>query len=222
MRRESDSYLARQSSRDRFDPWGGPTIVVEATPIANPAPTMYGLVNRAIKGLVEDQFGVEAWTRICARAGVASGGDDGFVAMEAYDDAITYALVGAASEELELDASAILESFGEYWTLYTIEEGYGDMLSMMGSSLGEFVDNLDAMHERIRATMPDLVPPSFERTEQSDGTTILHYRSERVGLAPMVQGLLKGLARRFETTLEVEHLPESVAGHDQFRIREIK
>ncbi len=181
---------------------------------------MYGLVNRAIKGLVEDKFGEDAWNRICQRAEVGDGA--GFVAMEAYDDAITYALVGAASEELELDASVILEAFGEYWTLYTIEEGYGDMLTMMGSTLAEFLDNLDSMHERIRATMPDLVPPSFERCEEEDGSTTLHYRSERPGLAPMVAGLLKGLACRFETTLEVEHLESSVPGHDQFRIREAK
>lgn len=181
---------------------------------------MYGLVNRAIKGLVEDQFGTEAWERICTRADITDGSE--FVAMDAYDDAITYALVGAASEELNLDAGTILQSFGEYWTLYTIEEGYGDMLTMMGSSLDEFLDNLDSMHERIRMTMPDLVPPSFERESQEDGSSILHYRSERAGLAPMVQGLLHGLAKRFETELEIEPLESPEAGHDRFRIREIK
>ncbi len=182
---------------------------------------MYGLVNRAIKGLVEDKFGEEAWERICVRAEVVA--DEGFTAMEAYDDQITYALVGAAAAELELDASVVLESFGEYWTLYTIEEGYGDMLTMMGSTIDEFLDNLDSMHERIRATMPELMPPGFERVAEADGSSILHYRSGRAGLGPMVQGLLVGLAKRFETKLEVEHLTDlSVAGHEQFRIREVK
>lgn len=179
---------------------------------------MYGLVNRAIQGLVEDQFGADAWKRICTRAEIDGG--SGFVAMEAYDDALTYALVGAASEELGLDAATVLKSFGEYWTLYTIEEGYGDMLTMMGSTLEEFLDNLDSMHERIQATMPELVPPSFEREEQPDGSSILHYRSKRPGLAPMVQGLLQGLARRFDTELEVEHIDSPEPGHDRFRVRE--
>jgi hypothetical protein len=180
---------------------------------------MYGLVNRAIKGLVVDQFGTDSWERICARAEIDA---NGFVAMEAYDDAITYALVGAAAEELGLDASTILESFGEYWTLYTIEEGYADMLTLMGSSLDEFLDNLDPMHERIRATMPDLIPPRFEREEQPDGSSILHYRSERPGLAPMVEGLLHGLAKRFKTELHVKHIDAPAPGHDRFLIREIK
>lgn len=181
---------------------------------------MYGLVNRAIEGLVTDKFGAEAWTRICARADLDHG--DGFVAMDAYDDALTYALVGAASEELGLDPAQVLESFGEYWTLYTIEEGYGDMLTMMGATLEEFLDNLDSMHERIRATMPDLVPPSFEREEQPDGSSILHYRSTRPGLAPMVIGLLRGLAARFDADLEIEHLDSPADGHDRFSIRQVK
>ena len=70
---------------------------------------------------------------------------------------------------------AVLEAFGEYWTVYTIEEGYGD-LCMMGGSLNEFLDNLDSMHDRIEHAMPGLVPPSFKRDRlrmaQACSTTI--------------------------------------------------
>ncbi|MEM7517922.1 MAG: heme NO-binding domain-containing protein, partial [Planctomycetota bacterium] len=138
---------------------------------------MYGLVNRAIRGLVEERFGEEAWEKISARAGVSS---ERFVAMDAYDDAITYGLVGAASEELGLDPGAILEAFGEYWTLFTLEEGYGDMLSMMGTTLDEFLDNLDSMHQRIQETMPALIPPSFDREDQGDGTYVIPNESSSV------------------------------------------
>ena len=178
---------------------------------------MYGLVNRAIEGLVRAEFGDDAWNAIRDRAGVNEGS---FVAMCPYDDSLTYALVGAASEVLELDAAAILTSFGEYWTTYTIEEGYGEMLSMMGDTLDEFLDNLDSMHARIGARMPDLVPPSFEREECGDGTSILHYRSEREGLAPMVVGLLQGMAKRFEIELEIEQLENDADdGHARFQLK---
>ncbi len=178
---------------------------------------MYGLVNRAVEGLVRSRFGDEAWLTICERAEVDPGG---FVAMDLYDDAITYNLVGAASETLELSAEAVLEAFGEYWTVYTIEEGYGDLVAMMGSSLNEFLDNLDTMHDRIGHAMPGLVPPSFKRDSLEDGASVLHYFSEREGLAPMVVGLVKGLAKRFDTSIEIELLDSSVPGHCQFLIRE--
>ena len=179
---------------------------------------MYGLVNRAIEGLVKEKFGHDAWRRTCARAEID---DTKFVAMEAYDDAITFNLVRAASAELGLDQKEILEAFGEYWTSYTIEEGYGDLLTMMGNSLYEFLDNLDSMHARIGGTMPKLLPPSFEREPLPDGSSILHYRSVREGLAPMIIGLLRGLSSRFGIKLEVEHLGTESPGHERFLIRTI-
>lgn len=180
---------------------------------------MYGLVNRAIEGLVRQQFGDDAWAKICVRAEIER---PSFVAMETYDDAITYGLVAAASEELGLEPSEVLEAFGEFWTSYTIEEGYGDLLSMMGNTLDEFLDNLDTMHARIGGTMPELVPPSFEREPQEDGSSILHYRSPREGLAPMVIGLVKGLAKRYGVKIDVQHLGEVKTGHHRFSIREIE
>ena len=180
---------------------------------------MYGLVNRAIEGLVCRDFGEQAWTNICERAGIEQ---HSFLAMETYDDAITYRLVTEAAAELEFDPAEILESFGEYWTSYTIEEGYGELLSMMGNTLDEFLDNLDTMHARIGGTMRKLVPPSFDREPQKDGASILHYRSAREGLAPMVLGLIKGLATRFDTTVEIEHLEQVESGHARFLIRQVQ
>ena len=179
---------------------------------------MYGQVNRGIEGLVRKQFGDDAWTRICARAGVDG---TGCVAMDTYDDAVTYGLVGAASAELGLDPADVLEAFGEFWTSYTLEEGYSDLLSMMGGNLDEFLDNLDTMHVRIGGTMPKLVPPSVQREPQDDGSSILHYRSTRDGLAPMVIGLIKGLAKRFGIEGEIEHLEAVDDGHQRFHIREV-
>ena len=176
---------------------------------------MYGLVHRAIHDLVNERFGPEAWERVRSAAQVDEGH---FVAMQAYDDAITYRLVGAASEVLELPGEAILEAFGEYWTIYTIEEGYKDLLDMMGSTLEAFLENLDSMHSRIAMAMPELVPPSFEREAQADGSSILYYRSTRTGLAPMVLGLLKGLGTRFELELDVTHLPPTEDGVERFQI----
>lgn len=181
---------------------------------------MYGLVNRAIEDLVRSRFGDEAWGAICRRAGIER---PSFVGMQPYDDAITYGLVGAAAAELQIDAAAVLETFGEHWMTYTVEEGYGDLLSMMGSTFEQFLDNLDAMHGRIQAQMPALRPPHLRREAQPDGSCILHYRSERPGLAAMVVGLLRGLAKRYGIELDVERLPDEPppadAGLARFSIR---
>lgn len=164
---------------------------------------MYGLVNRAIEQLVTSSKGEAAWQRVCARAGV---GADGFVAMCPYDDSVTYRLVDAVSAELGLPAAQVLEAFGEYWILYTADEGYGELMHSAGSDMQSFLANLDDMHGRVETVFPQMKLPRFRIEPLGGGALRVHYGSDRDGLAPMVTGLLRGLARRFGQVVEVRHL----------------
>lgn len=157
---------------------------------------MYGLINRSIEGLITARYGADRWQAVRARAGLA---DEPFVSMRSYDDSVTYALVGAASAELEVPAEALLEAFGQHWTVHVAHASYGDMLQHYGETLPEFIGNLDAMHAQVAAAMPALVPPSFRVNEREDGVLVVEYRSTRAGLAPMVVGLLQGLCVVFRT-----------------------
>jgi hypothetical protein len=178
---------------------------------------MYGLVNKAIEDLITREHGEQAWQQIAERAGLES---PGFLSMDQYPDRVTYGLVGSASEVLEVEAERLLEAFGEFWVLYTAQEGYGELLDLSGRNFEEFLMNLDNLHTRVGLNFPDLRPPSL-RCEKTGPTTFdLHYRSEREGLAPMVIGLLRGLATRFEVELDVRHRRpgERADDHDVFEI----
>lgn len=163
---------------------------------------MYGLVNAAVKELVLARFGEEAWRKIAERAQLST---DTFSRMEAYPDAVTFGMVGAASEVLGLTPDAVMEAFGEFWVLYTGREGYGHLFTMGGDSLREFLLNLDELHSRVGQNFSQLRPPSFQFEERSDGGLRMHYLSEREGLCPMVRGLLRGLSQHFHTPLELTH-----------------
>ena len=179
---------------------------------------MYGLVNRAVEDLVRERFGAPAWERIKQRAGLDV---ELFISMDAYPDEVTYSLVGAASEELGIPAAQLLQAFGEYWILYTAEQGYGELLRMGGASLLEFLHNLHDLHSHVALTFPQLQPPSFWLSDSTEGSVRLHYQSTRSGLAPMVVGLLHGLGKRFNTPVAVEHARrrDDGADHDEFLIR---
>ena len=177
---------------------------------------MYGLVNKAVEDLVCSRFGEETWAQIQDRAGVDV---VGFVSMEPYPDEITYKLVAAASEVLGAPVSALLEAFGEHWILYTAREGYGELISMFGTSLREFLGNLDNMHMRVGLSFPQLRPPSFIVRDVAPGVVELEYHSSREGLAPMVVGLLKGLGKSFDVAVRVEHVHgRERGGFDLFRL----
>lgn len=178
---------------------------------------MYGLINKAIEGLVRSRFGDGTWHRIRERVGLP---DEPFLSMDQYDDRVTYDLVAAASAELGAPPEAILEQFGLYWIRYTADAGYGELMRSAGRTLPEFLANLDQMHTRVQLSFPHLRPPSFTVRDETPSSLTLHYYSERPGLAPLVIGLLKGLGERFGLRLEVEvRRSEGERPHDVFLVR---
>ncbi|MEN9722630.1 MAG: hypothetical protein RJB38_616 [Pseudomonadota bacterium] len=177
---------------------------------------MYGLVNQAVRDLIVSRFGQEKWATICRRSGV---NDDEFEAMKAYPDHLTYALVGSAAEVLGADAGDLLKAFGEYWITFTAQEGYGEMLDLFGSDLITCLKNLNGMHAHMGVMMPELQPPRFQIEEMGDKRYQLRYFSKRAGLAPMVMGLLEGLAKKHGNTVKVQQMPRDPAqDHELFLI----
>ena len=184
---------------------------------------MNGLVNRAIEQLVVSMKGEAGWRGVCAHAGVVGVAADGFVSMQNYDDDVTFRLVAAVSERLGLPPEQVLEAFGEYWITYTADEGYGALMAAGGTHLREFLGNLDDMHGRVETIFAQLRIPLFRVEDVSDTEYLLYYSSQREGLAPMVLGLVKGLAKRFNQSVEVVqvHAKADVHGEDIFNVRHL-
>src|SRR5690606_38474032 len=88
-----------------------------------------------------------------------------------------------------------------------------------GSTLREFLGNLDNMHTRVGLSFPRLRPPSFVVRDSGAEAIEVEYHSTREGLAPMVLGLLKGLARSFGYIVAVAHIHgRERGGFDLFRL----
>jgi len=175
------------------------------------------MVNKAVRDLIVENFGEQRWIEIADNVGV----DHHFISMRGYDDKVTFDLVAKASETLDIPADDLLRQFGSYWIRFTASEGYGHIVSLFGDSLGEFLENLgNDLHARVSLTMPELQPPEFYTEKLSETRYRVHYSSHRVGLKPMVQGLLEGLAIRFEEPAEVKHI-ESESGETVREVFEI-
>lgn len=179
---------------------------------------MYGIVNQAIQGLVTENFGAEKWQEIKQAAQIDV---DYFLSDQPYDDDITFNLVGAASNVLNLPASAILEAFGKYWVLKTGMEKYGDLMKAGGKDFKEFLHNLPHFHSRIMLIYPKLSPPEFLVEDQDEKTILLHYYSSREGLTYFVIGLIHGIAEMFGTTCQIElkSNEKTDVWHDVFTVK---
>ena len=178
---------------------------------------MYGLVNRGVEDLICRQYGEETWEKIKEKAGFAT---ETFISSIPYSDDTTSRLMVAAGEVLGLTTEQVMNSFGEHWLHDTTREGYEEMIRMSGDTLPEFLFNLDTLHTRVALIYPNLRPPSYECTDVTEQGMLLHYRSHRLGMAPLVIGLLRGLSEKFATPMTIEHIShsEEQGVHDIFKL----
>ena len=141
---------------------------------------------------------------------------DHFVDLDQYPDEVTYRIVGAASEVLGMPASQLLREFGRHWILFTGHPAYSDLFDR-SDSFYEFLVDLDALHAAVAESMPKLVPPNFG-VELVENGWIVQYVSERLGLEPMVTGLLEGLLELFAVDGTVKRIAPSEHGETQFLV----
>jgi hypothetical protein len=178
---------------------------------------MYGLLNRAIKDLVESRFGEDTWRDVASR--VSPDAFD-FIAMKMYPDELTYDLVAAVSEVSGLTQHQVMDAFGEHWITYTGHIGHGDIISLMGDDTITFLKNLDAMHSRLMSIYTELEPPKFLIQEKGDGVYEMEYHSHRAGLWPIVIGMVRGLSALMKQNVAVRLIKSKTqpVGYDTFEL----
>ncbi|XP_076028259.1 guanylate cyclase soluble subunit beta-1-like [Oratosquilla oratoria] len=182
---------------------------------------MYGFVNYAIEQLVVRNFGDETWEKIKDEAEVRMEGS--FLVRLLYEDHITYSIVAAAEKVLGVEANNILELFGKMFFEFCQESGYDTILKVLGGTVRDFLQNLDALHDHLQLIYPGMKAPSFRCTlRPEDGALVLHYYSDRPGLEYIVIGIVKAVAASLHgADVEVEILrTRSEEDHVQFLITE--
>lgn len=178
---------------------------------------MYGLVTEGLRDLVLTEHGESVWESICKKAGVST---IPFVAMKAYDDALVYTLVGAAADVLRTTPEALLERFGEHWVSFAAAHGYSHLLDLCGRDLGELLEQMESLHARVKLALPALEPPVMSVKRIDANAVRLTYSSRRVGLVPLLVGIVRGLAKRFHVTVAIAHVVVRAEGRaDELVIR---
>ena len=137
-----------------------------------------------------------------------------------YDDEFTFRLVQEASKlcgEKEpvwsfvswkswftqgISGADLLEEFGEQFFIWCREYGYDQTLRSLGSSIRDFLSNLDTLHDHLETSMfPGMKAPSFRCSDGPNGEIYLHYYSGRRGLEHIVIGIIKTLYRQLHNTV---------------------
>ena len=152
---------------------------------------MHGLVNRAVQCFLRDTFGAEAWRDIAAEAGAPA---EGFESMLRYDDALTVAVIDAATARLDRPRDSLLEDLGTYLVSHPNREGLRRLLRFGGVSFVDFLHSLDDLPDRSRLAVPDLDIPPLEVEETGEGTFTLTIHTRWTEYAAVMIGVLRAMA----------------------------
>jgi hypothetical protein len=174
------------------------------------------MVNNAIRSFVIESHGPAAWATICDRASADRGE---FAAMLPYDDALTMRLLEQGAATMGMTTEALLYEIGRYWVHFAARSSFGPLITFGGAHFEEFLGNLDAIHSKIKASLPKLDPPSFSVEPGSGHTVRVVYRSNRHGLFSFVEGLFAGLSEHFGQHIEILSFEQLGPGSARWSLR---
>lgn len=152
---------------------------------------MHGLINRSIQSFLRDTYGDALWRRVVQDARL---GFDNFEAMLGYDDALTDAVLDAASHALDRPREGLLEDLGTYLVSHPNLEPLRRLLRFGGVTFVDFLHSLDDLPERGRLAVPELELPQFELHPQSGQKFLLRCSGPRPGFGHVMVGVLRAMA----------------------------
>lgn len=167
---------------------------------------MYGMIHRAMRQMVNEKLGEEAWRALEKKLDI---GPTELLTAMVYDDDLTFKIVAEAADRLNLPMDKCLFVFGNYWIRYADQGPLGSIMNFTGATLPIFIANLDRLHLAVGTAMPGTRLPSFHSLESAAEYILVEYRSERTGMEEFVRGLFHGLMEKFDVTGRVEIVERS-------------
>lgn len=172
---------------------------------------MKGAIFIILNQMVEEQAGVEVWEQVLKTVKPKSGAI--YTSVEDYSDEELFELVGAISQCLGTPTEVLIEAFGEF-LFDGLNKKYPMFTEAQGTFL-EFVESVDGViHKEVRKLYlrPNL--PSLETVRLSDNVLELIYKSPRK-LCLLAEGLIRGAAKHYGVSYELEHTECMHRGRDQ-------
>jgi len=164
---------------------------------------MHGLINWSIQSFVSENYGAAAWQDVAAKARL---GFSGFEALMNYEDELTYAVLDAASEQLNNPQSAILEDIGTFLCTHPKLEAVRRLLRFGGDSFPDFLCSLDDLSDRAHLALPNLEVPEIDLKLNAPGNVTLTCTSKHRGFGHVIVGILQAMADDYGMLATFEHM----------------
>jgi len=175
----------------------------------------------AFKDFIVKCFGTSAWSAILQQAGIDD--DNTILRMEQYDDSLTFATVGIACKVLNTPVPTALELFGSHFVGFAVAAGHDGHIKSLGTNLFDLLCNLNILHHDLERDFRSAIFPVFTVESETESGDIfkLSYRTCRIGLAPLLRGILTRVASElYDADLRIEVLKSPDSEDAPRRMRE--
>ena len=160
---------------------------------------MKGIVFNVLEAVVSEAHGEETWDDLIDSAGVSGS----YTSMGNYPDEELFAIVGAASKALSLDADAIVEWFGTQ-AIAKFHERYPALFDSHRDARSFVLTLNDIIHPEVRKLYPGADAPDFDFQGFPDGSLNMVYHSKKQ-LCSLAIGLVKGAAAHYGQDAQIRH-----------------
>ena len=169
---------------------------------------MLGLVNRALRSFLRDMQSDSLWQQV---AGDCALGPEPFEALLPYEDALSYAILTAASERLNRPEAAILEDFGHWLVTSPTGLPLRRLLRFGGRSFTDFLWSLEELPDRARLAFPLIRLPDVRLSEGREATFVLRC-AEPFAFTPILKGVIDVMADDYGALILSEAVPAASGG----------
>ncbi|MCS6831394.1 MAG: heme NO-binding domain-containing protein [Armatimonadota bacterium] len=163
---------------------------------------MKGTIVIAVREMVQQQFGKDAWTKALLEAGIDK--EPAIAPSSMIDDKVVINVIQGICRTTGKSMQQFADMFGEYWVTQYAQRMYKSFF--LGSKCArDFLLKMDSVHVSMTRAFPDSTPPRFEYEWKSDNTLIMTYKSPR-GLMDIFIGLIKGVGKHYGENLQVRKI----------------
>ena len=180
---------------------------------------MKGIVFREFINMVESRFSIEMADAIISASDLKTGG--AYTTVGTYPHEEMVELVTHLSTRTGIAVPDLLRAFGRY-LFQRFSVIHAEYVTTYDNALA-LLRMLDGhIHVEVHKLYSDAELPSFEHEQNSDGSTVLVYRSRR-SLADFAEGLLLGCMAHFNESMHIarKDLPSEDGAHTRFTLTKI-
>ncbi len=167
---------------------------------------MKSVIPMAIQETFVKHFGEKEWPLVLKKAGFDP--DNVFYGHRDTPDEKVVALLGAIMELKSMSMKDLSDAFGDHWVNHFAAKHYFAFYQRARNAK-EFILKMNEVHDKIGSKVDGSKPPKFTFEEKPDGSLEMGYISDR-NLIDLVIGLVKGVGKKFNETIHVTKLSESL------------